>query len=121
MSRSERDKGARGEREVAELFRAHGFDAERTPNSGGLMIRGDLAGSVPAHLEVKRQEVLRLPTWMRQAEADAPEGVVPVVCYRQNSGRWYATLPLADLAALIRKSADSQAEWDAVVGGSRGV
>lgn len=101
MSRSERDKGARGEREVAAIFREHGFDCDRTPNSGGLRVRGDLAGTVPAHVEVKRQERLQLPTWLRQARDEAPEGVVPVVAFRQNGDEWYAVLPLPALALLI--------------------
>lgn len=96
-----RRKGVRGEQEVAAIFRAAGFDCDRTPNSGGLRIRGDLAGTVPAHVEVKRQEVLRLPTWLRQAESEAPAGVTPVVAFRQNGGVWYAALPLAELVTLI--------------------
>lgn len=109
MSRAERDKGARGEREVAAIFRKHGFDCDRTPNSGGLRIRGDLYGNVPLHVEVKRQETLRLPLWLRQAEIDAGAAFgryapaeVPVVTFRQNGGKWYATLPLDDLARLLK-------------------
>lgn len=100
VARAERDKGARGEREVAAIFRGHGFDCDRTPNSGGLRFRGDLYGNVPLHVEVKRQEVLRLPLWMRQAEADAGD-LTPVVAFRQSGGRWYAALPLDDLAGLV--------------------
>lgn len=110
MSRAERDKGARGEREVAALFRAQGFDCDRTPNSGGLRVKGDLAGTVPAHIEVKRQEVIRLPTWIRQAEQDAPPDATPVVAFRQSLGTWYACLPLADLAALMRRAAKMDAK-----------
>ena len=101
MSRSEREKGANGEREVAALFRAAGFDCNRTPNSGGLRITGDLYGDIPAHIEVKRQEVLRLPLWLRQARDEAPEGVLPVVAFRQNRGEWYAALPLTALIDLL--------------------
>jgi Holliday junction resolvase len=101
VSNSERRKGANGEREVAAIFRAAGFDCDRTPNSGGLRVRGDLAGTVPAHVEVKRQEALRLPLWLRQAESEAPPGVTPVVAFRQSHGVWYAALPLEHLAALM--------------------
>lgn len=100
MARSERDKGARGEREVAERFRLAGFDCDRAPNSGGLRFRGDLYGELPCHVEVKRQEVLRLWEWLRQAELDA-DGRMPVVAFRRNAGRWYATLPLDDLVNLL--------------------
>ena len=104
MGKSERTKGAGGEREVAAVFRAVGFDCDRTPNSGGLRVKGDLAGSVPAHVEVKRQEVLRLPLWLRQARDEAPAGVVPVVAFRQSRGEWYAAVPLAQLARLFAES-----------------
>ena len=57
MSKSERVKGAEGEREVARIYRARGFDVDRVPNSGGLRIKGDLHGDVPEHIEVKRQEI----------------------------------------------------------------
>ena len=103
MGRTERDKGAAAERDVARVFRDHGFDLDRTPNSGALRIKGDLYGNVPAHIEVKRQETLRLPLWLRQAAAEAPPGVTPVVAFRQNRGAWYAALPLDCLAALLAR------------------
>ncbi len=105
MSASERRKGAEAEREVAAVFRSVGFDCDRTPNSGGLRVKGDLAGTVPAHVEVKRQEVLRLPLWLRQARDDAPNGAVPVVAFRQSHGLWYAVLPLGNLAVLMADAA----------------
>lgn len=107
MSRRERDKGAGGEREVAAVFRAAGFDCDRVPNSGGLRIKGDLYGDVPAHVEVKRQETLRLPLWLRQARDEAPAGALPLVAFRQNRGDWYAALPLRDLAALLARAHDT--------------
>ena len=88
MSRRERDKGAAGEREVAAIFRAHGFDCDRVPNSGGLRLKGDLYGArlaqLGAHVEVKRQERLQLWAWWEQAVADAEDGVRPMVAFRRN-------------------------------------
>jgi Holliday junction resolvase len=104
VSNSERRKGAEGEREVAAILRAYGLTAERVPNSGGLTMKGDLTGVLGYHFEVKRQETLRLPLWMRQAEAEAGLDV-PVVAYRQSHGRWYAALPLGALAELIERKA----------------
>jgi Holliday junction resolvase len=102
VSASERRKGAAGEREAAAIFRAHGFDCDRVPNSGGLRLNGDLYGSVPVHVEVKRHETLRLPAWLRQAEAEC-DGRTPVVAFRQSGGRWYGVLPLDDLAELLAR------------------
>jgi Holliday junction resolvase len=98
---SERTKGVRGEREVAAVLRAHGLPCDRTIQQAGVFVRGDLTGVPGYHFEVKRQEVLRLPTWLRQAAAEAPAEAVPVVTWRQSKGHWYATLPLNELAHLL--------------------
>ena len=100
MSASERTKGARGEREVADLLRAFGIECDRTVHNSGMFLRGDLTGVAGYHIEVKRQETLRVPAWIRQA-ADECGDCVPVVTFRQNRGEWYAALPLRDLARLI--------------------
>lgn len=93
MGKGERDKGAGGEREVAAIFRAAGFDCDRTPNSGGLRILGDLYGQVPLHVEVKRQEVWRLPLWIAQAENEVT-GEPFLVAFRRNHSPWYGVAPL---------------------------
>lgn len=108
MPKRERDKGTRGELEVAAIFRSYGFDCDRVPNSGGLRIKGDLYGNVPVHVEVKRQENLRLPLWLRQAAAEAGHRI-PVVAFRQNHGEWYAALPLDELVPMIQTHALMQA------------
>lgn len=101
MSRAERDKGTRGELEVAAIFRAAGFDCDRTPNSGGLRIAGDLYGvALPFHVEVKRQEVARPWLWMAQALAEAPADAVPLVAFRRNRSRWLALVDLEAMVAL---------------------
>ena len=119
MSRAERQKGVRAEREVAAIFRAHGFDCERTPNSGGLRVKGDLTGDVPAHVEVKWQEVARPWLWFEQARSEAPDGVLPVVAFRRSRSPWLAIVPLDMLADMLAQTARlklhewTQAELDA--------
>ena len=103
MSRSERDKGANGEREVAAVFRAHGFDCDRVPNSGGLRLKGDLYGTLPVHVEVKRQERLQLWQWWEQAASEAVDGVRPVLAFRRNRSEWLAVVRLDDLVGLLAK------------------
>lgn len=102
--RRSRTKGAAGEREVAAIFRAHGFDCDRVPNSGGLRLRGDLYGTLPAHVEVKRQERLQLWQWIAQAEAECGEAT-PIVAFRRSRTIWRACLPLD---ALVKLYAGSQ-------------
>jgi len=103
VSRSEREKGARGEREVAAILRAHGFECERTPNSGGLQVKGDLAGSFPAHVEVKFQETARPWAYWEQASNEAPIGLMPVVAFRRKRSPWLAIVKLEDLAELMAR------------------
>lgn len=111
--RASRRKGKNGELEVVKILERHGFRARRTPNSGGLAIKGDLTGyegepCIPGyHLEVKRVERLDLPKCLRQAHADAG-GNVPLLIHRRNDdrtgdplARWHATLPLEDLLVLL--------------------
>lgn len=102
MARAERDKGARGEREVAQIFREHGFDCDRVPNSGGLRLKGDLYGDLPVHVEVKRTERLRLWTALRQAADEAGDGV-PVLVFRRNRAAWHVALPLEAFADLLKR------------------
>lgn len=107
VSRMQREKGMRAELEVSQLFQAAGFDCNRTPASGGLRITGDLYGNLPLHVEVKRQEVLRLPLWLRQAADEAPQGITPLVAFRQSRTPWYGAMPLEAVVALL---ADRRAE-----------
>lgn len=100
MSRSERLKGAAGEREVAAVYRVHGFDVDRTPNSGGLRLKGDLHGDAPEHIEVKRQEIVRPWLWIEQASVEA--GTLPwTVAFRRNRSDWYALTTLERHVALV--------------------
>lgn len=101
MSASERRKGASGEREVVALLRAHNLPVDRTGRQSGISVRGDLTGVPGYHFEVKRQETLRVPSWLRQAREDAQNGDVPVVAFRQSGQEWHVLLPLADLARLL--------------------
>ena len=90
------------------MLRRWGFrDCARVPNSGGLFIPGDVTGVEGYHIEVKRQERLRLWEWIGQAQADAPHGSTPVVMFRKNGGHWHATLPAEDLLWLLSQASES--------------
>lgn len=104
-----RRKGLVGERQVADLFESWGFAMRGLEGSGDwLAIRPTInldtgkPETMMLHVEVKRQERLRLPEWIAQAKAEAPQGVPPVVVFRQNRAEWVAALPLSDLLELIR-------------------
>lgn len=104
-----RRKGIVGEREVADLFEGRGFAIRGLEGSGDWLafLSEPARQAIPwlplvLHVEVKRQERLRLPEWIAQAKAETPIGVPPVVVFRQNRTEWIAALPLADLLEAIR-------------------
>lgn len=88
-----------GELEVRRLWEAAGLTVRGLEGEGDHAVY--LPGGAMLHSEVKRQERLQLPMWLRQAEAEAPPGTVPVVAFRQNRGAWYVALELDRLAALL--------------------
>ena len=70
MGKKQQRKGADGERELADLLRAKGYDVKR----GGSMTYGtipDIVGLPDIHVEVKRQERLDLIDAIYQAETDS--------------------------------------------------
>ena len=85
MSKSQRNKGSRGELELLsllgeELGEALQRNLAQTRDSGAdcLQVRGWA-------IEVKRQEKLSRPTWWRQVKKEADKlGVQPMLAYRQN-------------------------------------
>lgn len=106
-------KGLAAEREVADIWKAHGLEVRNLEYAGDHLViippifhdpaLAHTAPSVTLHSEVKRQERLKLPEWLRQAADEAPAGTIPVVSFRQNRGEWYACLRLGDLAELVAR------------------
>jgi hypothetical protein len=97
---------------VAKLWQAAGFEVRGLEGQGDHLVavpplRTEVTGNEAVlslgaliHCEVKRQERLRLPEWLAQAKREAPERMIPVVCFRQNRGEWFAALPLSALVEL---------------------
>lgn len=115
MGSSSRRKGADGEREVAAILRAHGFDVQQLQRN-----RGDefdlLAELKPAEIlraplklvvEVKNRKTLKIPEWIERAETtahpmtDAWVIVFPLEGSRHRPRRLYALAPLDDLLGVI--------------------
>ena len=99
--KNSRDKGARGERELAdELRRLFGVEARRGQQyCGGADSPDVITDFDGVHLEVKRTERLSIYPAMKQAINDAG-GKIPVVCHRQNNKEWLAIVRLSDLQKL---------------------
>ena len=101
-------KGSAGERELLSLLKAHGIPAHRNLQQfvGGVD-NPDIAATVcglPVHLEVKRQERLRLSEAMAQAVRDANGHALPIVAHRSNRQPWLLTVRLEDVLQLLHES-----------------
>ena len=97
-----REKGKRGERQVAALFREYGFDAKRGQQYHGGPDSPDVVGVPGLHIEVKRTERLNLYDALAQAKRDAGEDL-PVVIHRRNDSEWVVILSFADFMKLYRE------------------
>ena len=91
-----RNKGARGERELANLLRDYyGYDTRR-----GYVFQheSDVIGLDGVHIEVKRTEKLKLYDAMEQAveEADKRADGIPAVFHRRNGKDWVVVMRLED-------------------------
>ncbi len=109
MGKSQRTKGAAGERELANLLSEQlGQVVERelsqTRDGGCDMVVESSAGLV--HVECKRVE-RRSPdiyNWLGQCEASCTNGELAAVAWRPNRRSWTVTMDLADWCTLVREA-----------------
>lgn len=104
MSKFSRDKGKRGEREVALILREHGFEARRGQQYCGANGDADVVGVPGLHIEVKRTEKFRMYEALDQARNDAREDELPVVFTRKNNCDWVACLRLDDFMEMFKET-----------------
>ena len=91
-----RQKGARGEREAANLLKEYGYDARRGQQFSGANGDPDVVGLPDIHLEIKRVEKLNIDDALQQSIRDAKDAEVPVVMHRKNRTEWKITMRFAD-------------------------
>jgi len=96
MGSSQRDKGKRGERELARVLRDHGYAGRRGQQYSGTTGEADVVGLPHVHIECKRVENLRLWPSLEQARSDARDDELPVVMHRPNRREWVVVQPLED-------------------------
>lgn len=103
-----RDKGARGERELAAYLTDKGHPSRRGQQfAGGPDSPDVICPSLDNfHLECKRTERLKLYDAMDQAIGDAGTKT-PIVAHRRNRGEWLAVIRLDDLLKLISASVNT--------------
>tara|TARA_Y100000361_G_scaffold151234_1_gene168291 strand:+ start:669 stop:1073 length:405 start_codon:yes stop_codon:yes gene_type:complete len=100
-------KGKRAEREVAKLINRYlGTNVRRTPQSGGMSIKGDIIDINPDsvvyqfHFEVKDQKKLMIPKWWEQIDDDCPIAKTPVNVFKMNA-QFYITMQFTDWLSLL--------------------
>ena len=98
-----RDKGCRGERELANKLKEYGFDCRRGQQFCGANGDADVVGLDGIHIEVKRTERLSLYDALAQAKSDAREGEMPLIMHRKNNCEWVVVQPLEDWIELYRE------------------
>lgn len=103
MGRTSRDKGKKGERELAALLREYGYDTRRGVQYNGADGSADVVGLPGIHIECKRVERLDLYGAMAQAERDARDGEIPAVFHRRNRTGWKVTLNLDDFMEIYEE------------------
>ena len=106
MSRMSREKGKRGERELAALLRCSGYDCRRGVQYQGGPDSPDVIGLPGIHIECKRVERLDLYGAMGQAKVDSDGEKLPAVFHRRNHCSWLVTMEIDDWLQLYR-------EWEA--------
>lgn len=97
-----RQKGARGERELAAVLREHGFECRRGQQYCGANGDADVVGIPGVHIECKRVESLNIHKAMEQAKSDARENELPAVFHRKNGKPWLVTMTLEDWMKIFK-------------------
>ena len=109
--KTSRDKGKRGEQQLARILRSEGFGgARRGQQYSGANGDADVVGLPGIHAEVKRTERTDLYGWIAQADADALDGEIPAVFHRKNNSPWLAVMHLEDWLSLYREYLPAGAE-----------
>lgn len=103
-----RQKGARGERELALELGQYGYDCRRGQQYCGANGDADVIGLPGIHIECKRVERLNLYDAIDQAKREKRPGELPAVFHRKNHCEWLVTIPLDDFMTLYREWEVSQ-------------
>jgi len=101
MGKMSKNKGKRGELELAKFLIAHGHPARRGQQFKGGADSPDVISELPIHIECKRTETLSAYKALEQAQADS---VLPaVVFHRRNHKPWIVILDAQAFLELINE------------------
>lgn len=97
-----KDKGARGERELANKLKEYGYKCRRGQQYCGANGDADVVGLKGIHIECKRVERLNIYDAMSQAKADSKADEKPCVFHRKNNCEWLVTMTLDDFMKMYK-------------------
>ena len=102
MGKMQRNKGARGERELAKkLSKLFNIVAKRSRQYMGSPDSPDVIALPGIHVECKRVEKLQLYPSLEQSANDSGDNI-PVLMHRRNRKKWVVALYLDDLPEFAR-------------------
>lgn len=102
MSINSRQKGKRGELELAHKLSKYGYSARRSQQYAGINNDADVVGLPHIHIECKRVEKLNLGQALEQSMRDAKSDEVPVVMHRKSRQKWLVTVPLEEFMEMYQ-------------------
>lgn len=103
MSINSRNKGAVGERELANWLNEQGFKAKRGQQHAGSPDSPDVIHNLPnIHIEVKRVEKLNIDNALAQAIKDCGDKT-PTVWHRKNRKEWKVTMLAKDFIRMFKE------------------
>ena len=99
-----KQKGKRGELEVARILKEHGYNARRTAQyCGNTGDAADVIGLNGFHIEVKRCETTKIWDWIHQAERDCKAEETPLVVFRKSHEDWKVALSFETFLRIIKQ------------------
>lgn len=106
MSINSKQKGKRGELELANYLKTKGLSARRGQQYSGSPDSPDVICTdwPDIHIEVKRSEKLNIENALQQSITDSGDNQIPIVVHRRNRENWKVTLSLDDFIDIMSKS-----------------
>ena len=102
-----RQKGARAERELANLLKKYGYETRRGQQYSGANGDADVVGLDKIHIECKRVERLNIEDAVAQSVRDARACETPGVMHRTNHQPWLVTMRLDDWIKFYKEWSES--------------
>lgn len=104
MSINSKQKGAKGERELAKILTEYGYNCRRTQQFCGKTGQADdVTGLEYIHIECKRVERLNIDEAIEQAKRDTKGDKFSTVFHRKNNKKWLVTMELDDWIKLYNE------------------